>query len=322
MPNTRAFTPCIALLLLAAALASSAAVRVSHPKPSINNTVEHGVSTECKTCPYSLCTNKLYYDSDTPAVVLQCWTHGTEIAGDNIWLGTSDGCYVTQYDLALYNGSYTRDLEYCGSDSEEENLTEDAATTQYDTECNICPWIDCDTVQYLGPQTDLIVTCWTNDSSLIISDSIWVKTTSNCYVAEIGLTNPVDTDLLDPCGPIPYLEVNNTQRVVQRSTLPASKPVPEPEPKPSLGNAAYLINVTVGEDYANCHSCPAKNCSTVERYAFGTEIWLQCIVVDDANFPNETFWSETTDFCYVRSEDLFQSPEGDYYKFPLCSNFQ
>jgi len=50
-------------------------------KPPINNTLEPGVETECKTCPYSLCTNKAFYEYDTP-VTLVCWTRGTVIDGD------------------------------------------------------------------------------------------------------------------------------------------------------------------------------------------------------------------------------------------------
>jgi hypothetical protein len=50
-------------------------------KPYIVNTVERGMNTECKTCPWTLCTNTVYYESEDN-VTLTCWTHGTEIAGD------------------------------------------------------------------------------------------------------------------------------------------------------------------------------------------------------------------------------------------------
>jgi hypothetical protein len=113
------------LSLLAVLAISSASV--SAVKASINNTVEHGVNTECKTCPYTLCTNKVYYESDA-LVTVTCYTHGTVIDGDeyifssvlfensstkticySVWLQTTDGCYVTQYDLTDYVG----DCKFC-----------------------------------------------------------------------------------------------------------------------------------------------------------------------------------------------------------------
>lgn len=72
--------------LLIAALALSIGVNAkasikSATKPSINGTLEFGVETECKTCPYTLCTNKAFYGYDTQ-VTLTCWTEGTSIAND------------------------------------------------------------------------------------------------------------------------------------------------------------------------------------------------------------------------------------------------
>jgi hypothetical protein len=53
-------------------------------KPSINNTVESGMMTECKTCPYSLCTNKAYYGYlAEETVTLTCYTFGDVIGGDD-----------------------------------------------------------------------------------------------------------------------------------------------------------------------------------------------------------------------------------------------
>jgi hypothetical protein len=61
------------------------------------------IRTECKTCPRSLCPNLLYYDFGMPLNVT-CWTRGTNIMGDRLWLQSTAGCYVTEYDLNEYSG--------------------------------------------------------------------------------------------------------------------------------------------------------------------------------------------------------------------------
>jgi len=64
----------VPLVLLFAPTINAAAV-----KPYINSTAEY--STECKTCPHSVCTNKAYYiggDNFTST----CWTRGTKIVRD------------------------------------------------------------------------------------------------------------------------------------------------------------------------------------------------------------------------------------------------
>jgi hypothetical protein len=66
--------------LLAILVVSVGLVRADF-KPAINNTLEEGVETECKACPYSLCPNKAFYTYST-AVTLVCWTRGTPIAND------------------------------------------------------------------------------------------------------------------------------------------------------------------------------------------------------------------------------------------------
>jgi hypothetical protein len=40
------------------------------------------IPTECKTCPYSVCTNRKIYDSYNSNMTLTCWAEGTEIVGD------------------------------------------------------------------------------------------------------------------------------------------------------------------------------------------------------------------------------------------------
>jgi len=163
--------------------------------------------------------------------------------------------------------------------------------------------------------------------------SIWVRTTDLCYAAEKGLTRKIDKNSLDNCGPLPRLEVNRTETFTTRRHA-------APPPLPKL-EARYLINVTVGEDYAYCHEKPLTTTPILKAYEFMTEVFLQCITQNnDPADPNNTFWELTTDFCYVRSLDFFESPEGDCkswsvkwwstevelifwvdYKFPDCSNF-
>lgn len=139
----------------------------------------------------------------------------------------------------------------------------------------------------------------------------WLKTTDNCYVAEVGLHQPADKDVLDNCGPIGFIQANWTgdAKVASRSLKPIT--LPSPETPPNVGtdlNSHYLVNITVGEDYAFCHSCPNSTCDIVGKYAWKHEVWVQCYVDNlDATNANETYWYETTDFCYVHEGDFEQS---------------
>lgn len=130
---------------------------------------------------------------------------------------------------------------------------------------------------------------------------MWAKTTNNCYVAQIGLYDKLDTEDLDNCGPIPFLEYethhpSNTTSETKRNTLP----------EPVLASPSYLINVTVGEDWAYCRRCAKESCKVEKKYPFNSEVWLQCLVD-----TNGTWWSETTDFCYVKTTDFWEDPTGD-----------
>lgn len=59
--------------------------------PSVNttvpSTVEDGIQTECKTCPYSLCTNIEPYEYGHE-MNLTCWTEGEKIV-DTTWVMTA-----------------------------------------------------------------------------------------------------------------------------------------------------------------------------------------------------------------------------------------
>jgi len=59
----------------------ASAVMAQQPPGNLTNTVEKGMRTECKTCPYSLCTNTVYYE-ELENLTLLCWTRGTVIDSD------------------------------------------------------------------------------------------------------------------------------------------------------------------------------------------------------------------------------------------------
>ena len=106
---------------------------------------------------------------------------------------------------------------------------------------------------------------------MLTSHSIWVKTTNNCYVAQKNLYSKPDITYLDPCGPIPHLEIaihNN-----ENGTSEVNKRDADPEPVPELADrsAHYLVNVTVGEEYAHCRSCPLLSCESEKVYEFDQE---------------------------------------------------
>lgn len=207
----------------------------------------------------------------------------------------------------------TEALPYCGRKSEEEDLTTEDATIRYKAECRICPSIDCDTWAYLKEDTDVELTCWTPDGQTVIDDPYWMKTTNNCYVSRKHLYSKPDITYLDSCGPIPYLETekhwneNGTSEIdaVQRRDADEEAEVRHVEEREIL-RPRYLINVTVGEDFADCHEKPDPKSHVEKRYKFDQEVWLQCVTEQ-----NGTWWSETTDFCYVDNKNFWQSPEGD-----------
>jgi len=78
-------------------------------KPYINSTAEY--NTECKTCPHSLCPNKVAYGYGDNFNAT-CWTRGTKIVDDNLWLKSEAGCYVTQYDVVEYAGDCERRVSF------------------------------------------------------------------------------------------------------------------------------------------------------------------------------------------------------------------
>ncbi|TVY30220.1 hypothetical protein LHYA1_G000703 [Lachnellula hyalina] len=272
---------------------------------NINSTVELGIETACKVCPWQKCINTKVYpyfddatEQDYDNVTLVCWTRGENVGG-------ADGNKSFEWD----EDKDQSELKYCGRDSEEEFYTTQDASTKYDTECNINPAIDSDTLEYLVPDKDLTAT-------------IWIRSTSLCYAAQKGLHHNIDKTSLDNCGPLPSLEVNRTtpfskprraEPLPDRAQLSKSKR----KPNPTLPlQPRYLISVTVGEDYASCHEQPRITAPVIKQYPWMEQVFLQCLTSLDPDpldpVTDDTWWELTTDFCYVRSVDFWESPEGDF----------
>ncbi|KAH6676379.1 hypothetical protein B0J14DRAFT_353328 [Halenospora varia] len=295
-----------------------------------------GLDVECKSCPYSLCTNVKAYSKYETNITVSCWTKGQNIAGadgDRIWLGTPDKCYIPQYFLE-YNGTAQHDLAYCGEGSSEKFFTTQHAKTRYDTECNINPDYRSDTIKYHPNDEDLTLTCWTKDEDNYYSDIVgnlyWYKTTDNCYSSETGLWRKPDRDSLDNCGPIADLEVNSTY-TDELIRINASKPKPKKLSKAEKAAKAakkggkgkrYLRGDSIESDYAYCRELPTVNSTIVKVYHLNDTITLQCTIEtqDKWEYPENPFWDLTTDFCYVAEDDMWDAPSS-YFKFPLCEYF-
>jgi hypothetical protein len=131
------------------------------------------------------------------------------------------------------------------------------------------------------------------------------------------LTEPVDKDLLDNCGPLDWRIPRDTDPLTHKKKVTAippkdrtPRPAPAPLPKPGKLQERYLINVTVGEDWAKCHELPAANTTVVGAYEFEKSIIVQCIT-PDAYAGFDVAWGLTTDWCYVNGRDIFESLDGD-----------
>jgi hypothetical protein len=91
-------------------------------------------------------------------------------------------------------------------------------------------------------------------------------------------------------------------------------------------SAKYLVNVTIGEEYAPCRTCTKDSCETKKVYQFDQQIYIQCI----SEVNQTTWWAETVvsvsklrlaricanqlftqDFCYVKETYFWQSIWGD-----------
>ena len=132
-----------------------------------------------------------------------------------------------------------------------------------------------------------------------------MKTTDNCYVAQIGLEEPADKSTLDYCGPVGFLQLNYT--VPEKRA--AKMEHPDEARTLTFNNLQkrYLLSLTVGEDYAPCYASPTSSSELKRQYEWNHSVWTQCYVNIETTNPNETYWYLTTDFCYVREVDFWES---------------
>lgn len=134
-----------------------------------------------------------------------------------------------------------------------------------------------------------------------------MKTTENCYVSRTGLYSKPDLSYLDNCGPVPLLDLEDRDGI-------DSPPFVKRSPSPSPSNLApsYLINVTVGEEYAYCRSCAKESCSVEKTFEFNDEVWVQCLETTEEPIEGGgvevTRWTLTTDFCYITADSFWQDP--------------
>lgn len=136
-----------------------------------------------------------------------------------------------------------------------------------------------------------------------------MKTTDNCYVAQIGLTKKPNKNDLDPCGPIPFLEVNYMYEALRTARSPLKPPSLIPSAIKAKVAKRYLQNATVGEDFAPCYETPTNSSRVLKKYVWEQQVLSQCYEgADESTVDGPQYWLFTTDFCYLRSKDLFESP--------------
>jgi len=159
--------------------------------PEVSRVVQSGFNVECKTCPYSLCTNKAVYETNA-GITVNGWTAGSSINCDDTWFKTTDDCYVHNRQLMDEPADVTS--RYCDLGYVRRAIALESATTVADTPCHSQPG---------GPQEgEMRQITYTKDVdlNLICHTGTWYKTTNNCFV-EGALLDGVPEDPFPECGP-------------------------------------------------------------------------------------------------------------------------
>jgi len=123
--------------------------------------VLRGVSTECKTCPHSLCSNVDWFP-EMYQFRATCWTEGENVGGQKLWLGTSSQtCYIPVYDTLTYWRSYKNDLPPCASVPQPNVLRQHKNVTS-PTACRLCPHNSCERLGDYPAHAHITLTCYAN----------------------------------------------------------------------------------------------------------------------------------------------------------------
>ncbi|KEZ43274.1 hypothetical protein SAPIO_CDS4710 [Scedosporium apiospermum] len=305
------FTVLASLSLLGVATAFKDSVEaqiVTKQVQTVNGTVEY--RTVCKTCPYTLCPHlEAPWGGDVYS--LTCWTYGDRVGDSQLWLKTTTGCYLSEYDLVEYAGDFREDLASCGQVPYE--VTEQPAQIRYLTECKWGYSTSAESITYYGRDLDLTLLCWA-EGGTVYGDSYWYKTTDNCCVSGSGLWETPDRSQLDNCGPAFGPRINES---VEPPELPGDKkptplPIEEesaaaPAPEGSSVARRWLQPEQIGEEYSYCRTCPSSasgsNCRVVKVYEYNQTVVSQCTLGND-----EGRWMLTTDWCYVNGTDFWEPP--------------
>jgi hypothetical protein len=295
-------TPSLALLVPAFALGSLAAPDASsvsrRQQPTINATVEY--TSQCKTCPWDLCTNVLV-PWGGESIVATCWTEGDNNGDTDLWVKTTDECYLSEFDLTE-QFDFRSELEWCGEVPLE--ITRQDATVRYLSECKWGRSTSSESMRFYGRDLDVELTCWDESDLDVVGNKFWYKTTDNCHVSGSGLWAVPDHGDLDPCGPGPGPRANETRRSLDDDAAPPTARNAEDqeleqrrdEESSSGLIKRYLQAELIGEEYAPCRGCPTdtvnSTCRTRKRYEYNDTVVSQCLTNEDIAYPNGTFESK------------------------------
>ena len=135
-------------------------------------------AAECKNCPWGSCLNALAVSPGTE-LGFTCWTQGESVNSDRTWVRhhygtrTGDFCYVSPWGMQQQSSEFYRSrLPYCGAKSELNFFLPSVTTkTELFTECSLCPFRDCEGVEFYQTGVSLDVNCVVTDGWMQVSPS-------------------------------------------------------------------------------------------------------------------------------------------------------